>query len=368
VGVNRGFWQGRRVFVTGHTGFKGGWLCLWLQLMGAEVHGYALPPPTQPNFFEAARVGPHMRSTEGDVRDLPRLQASLAAAEAEVVFHLAAQPLVRLSYSAPIETYTTNVIGTAHLLEAVRATGGARAVVCVTTDKCYENHGGTRPFTEQDALGGHDPYSNSKACAELVCAAYRDSYFRPAGAGEQGVALATARAGNVIGGGDFAADRLLPDILCALARNEAVSIRHPHAVRPWQHVLEPLRGYLMLAEQLHTQGTAFAQAWNFGPEQEDCKPVSWIVEEMARRWPKGASWNLSPGAHPHEAQALRLDIGKARQRLGWRPALRLGQALDLVVDWHAALAAGADMRDVSADQIAAYQRRMNDPLEAGLAA
>jgi CDP-glucose 4,6-dehydratase len=366
--MNPEFWRGRRVFVTGHTGFKGSWLCLWLQMMGAEVHGYALPPPTSPSLFELARVGQHITSIEGDVRDLRHLKASLITTDAEIVFHLAAQPIVRLSYTVPVDTYMTNVIGTVNLLEAVRTTGRPRVVVCVTTDKCYENLGGDHPFSEQDRLGGHDPYSNSKACAELVCSAYRDSFFGAAGEGAPTVSLATARAGNVIGGGDFAEDRLIPDILRALVRGEVVSVRHPQSVRPWQHVLEPLRGYLMLAEQLHAQGPAFAQAWNFGPDKDDCKTVSWIVEEMARRWPVGAAWRLSPGTHPHEAQMLRLDIDKAKRHLAWMPALRLTQALDLVIDWHVALEAGADMQEVTTGQIAAYQCRINHRSEAAFAA
>lgn len=362
--MNRAFWSRRRVFITGHSGFKGSWLSLWLQKCGAEVVGYALKPPTEPNLFTVANVISGMRSITGDVRDLAHLRQCIQAARPEVVIHMAAQPLVRLSYVEPVDTYATNVMGTVNLLEAVRLTPGVRAVVCVTTDKCYENHGNEAAYSETDPMGGHDPYSSSKGCAELVCAAYRRSYFHPDRYSEHGVALATARAGNVIGGGDWARDRLAPDILRAFELGEPLRLRHPTAVRPWQHVLEPLRGYLMLAERLHETGPRFSEGWNFGPMQEDAKPVSWIVGEMARRWPGGAKWEAAPGPHPHEANHLRLDIDKAAHRLGWTPALRLSDALDLVIQWANAHRCGHDMRRTTLRQIASFEALLGMPIGA----
>jgi CDP-glucose 4,6-dehydratase len=355
MSVNRDFWRGKRVFLTGHTGFKGGWLALWLQRMGAELTGYALTPPTNPSLFDAARVGEGMVSHIADIRDAAALREAMRAARPEVVLHLAAQPLVRASYDDPVGTYATNVMGTVHLLEAVRATPGVRAVVNVTTDKCYENREWIWPYRETDPMGGYDPYSNSKGCAELVTAAYRSSFFNPALAGEHGVAIASARAGNVIGGGDWALDRLLPDIIAAFAAGQPVVIRSPHAIRPWQHVLEPLSGYLMLAERLFADGPMWGEGWNFGPRLEDARPVSDIVARMTAKWGKGASWRLSEGDHPHEATFLKLDISKATERLGWQPRLRLAQALDFTVEWAQRRAAGEDMREVCLDQIARYQ-------------
>jgi CDP-glucose 4,6-dehydratase len=353
--MNFGFWTGRRVFLTGHTGFKGSWLSLWLQRLGSQVVGYAQAPPTQPDMFTAAGVQHGMRSILGDVCDGAHLQCALKDAQPEVVIHLAAQPLVRLSYAEPVETYATNVMGTVNLLEAVRRTPGVRAVVCVTSDKCYENHGNEAAYRESDPMGGHDPYSSSKGCAELICAAYRHSYFHPSRHRDHGVALATARAGNVIGGGDWAQDRLVPDTLRAFEIAEAVRLRHPNSVRPWQHVLEPLRGYLMLAERLYKDGPAFSDGWNFGSLPEDAKPVSWIVGEMARRWPGGAKWEAAPGPHPHEASHLQLDIEKAARHLAWTPALRLSDALDLVIRWADAYRNCEDMRSITLGQIAAYE-------------
>ncbi|MBK7004384.1 MAG: CDP-glucose 4,6-dehydratase [Burkholderiales bacterium] len=353
--MNPAFWLGRRVFLTGHTGFKGSWMALWLQQLGAQVTGYALDAPTQPNLFDAARVGKGMQSVHGDVRDLPALLRAMQAAKPEIVIHLAAQSLVRLSYDTPVETYATNVMGTVHLLEAVRQTPGVRAVVNVTTDKCYENKEWVWGYRESEPMGGFDPYSNSKGCSELVSAAYRSSFFNPAHHAQHGVALATARAGNVIGGGDWAKDRLIPDILAAFEAGKQVPIRNPHATRPWQHVLEPLRGYLTLAEHLYTDGPAFAEGWNFGPHSDDAKPVEWIVKQLAERWGQGAYWAVDAGNHPHEANYLKLDISKAGQRLHWLPALRLDGALGLIVDWARARQAGADMHATTLAQIAAYQ-------------
>ncbi len=353
--MNPAFWSGKRVFLTGHTGFKGSWLALWLQQLGATVTGFALAPPTQPSLFEVAGVAKGMHSVLGDVRDLPALQRAMQEAKPDIVIHMAAQALVRQSYDTPVDTYATNVMGTVHLLEAVRQTPGVRAVVNVTTDKCYENKEWVWGYRENEPMGGFDPYSNSKGCSELVSAAYRSSFFNPADHARHGVALATARAGNVIGGGDWAKDRLIPDILAAFAAGKQVPIRNPHATRPWQHVLEPLRGYLTLAEHLYTDGPAFAEGWNFGPNGDDAKPVEWIVRQLARRWGQGASWQIDAGNHPHEANYLKLDISKAGQRLHWQPALRLNDALGLIVDWARARQAGADMHTVTLGQIAAYQ-------------
>lgn len=356
--MNPVFWLGKRVFLTGHTGFKGSWLALWLQQLGAAVTGFALTPPTQPSLFEVAEVATGMQSILGDVRDLPALLRAMQAAQPEIVIHMAAQSLVRLSYDTPVETYATNVMGTVHLLEAVRHTPGVRAVVNVTTDKCYENKEWPWGYREVEPMGGFDPYSNSKGCSELVSAAYRSSFFNPADHAHHGVALATARAGNVIGGGDWARDRLIPDILEAFAANRAVQIRNPHATRPWQHVLEPLHGYLTLAERLYSDGSGFAEAWNFGPDGDDANPVEWIVKQLARCWGQGATWQVDRGNHPHEANYLKLDISKAAQRLHWRPVLCLDEALGLVVDWSRAKATGTDMRAYTLEQIATYQRRV----------
>ncbi len=343
-------WSGRRVLVTGHTGFKGSWLSLWLHSLGAEVTGFALPPPTEPSLFEAARIGELVRHVEGDVRDLAALQKAVAEARPEVVFHLAAQPLVRLSYEEPVETYATNVMGTVHLLEAVRQASGVMAVVSITSDKCYENREWVWPYRESDPMGGHDPYSSSKGCAELVTAAWRSSYFA-----HEGPLLASVRAGNVIGGGDWAADRLVPDLVRAFEAGLSPLIRSPDSVRPWQHVLEALGGYLLLAERLLAGERDFAEGWNFGPADEDARPVSWIVDRMRAAWGGGAADALpDTGARPHEAGLLRLDCSKARAALGWRPALRLEQALDWIVGWHKAVGAGEDARAVTLAQIADY--------------
>lgn len=350
------FWHGRRVFLTGHTGFKGSWLSLWLQHMGAELTGFSLKAPTTPSLFELAKVSRGMQSITGDIRDVDSLKSSLKAARPEIVIHMAAQSLVRQSYQSPIETYSTNVMGTVHLLEAVRQSDTVRAVVNVTSDKCYENREWTWGYRENDHMGGYDPYSNSKGCAELVSAAYRSSFFNPSDYGRHGVALATARAGNVIGGGDWAKDRLIPDILSAFASGNKVQIRHPDAVRPWQHVLEPLSGYLALAQSLAEKGSAFATGWNFGPNDEDAKSVGWIVKQMAARWGKGAGYVIDQGEHAHEANYLKLDISKARTQLNWRPELRLNDALDMIVDWAKAQQSGADISALTEQQISSYQK------------
>lgn len=352
--VSPDFWRGKRVFLTGHTGFKGGWLSIWLQSLGAQVTGFSLAPPTTPSLFDQARVAEGITSVIGDIRDFAALRDAMARAQPEIVIHMAAQPLVRLSYDEPVATYATNVMGTVHLLEAVRGVGGVRAVVNVTTDKCYENREWTWGYRETDGLGGHDPYSNSKACSELVTSAYRQSFLA-----KGNTAVGSARAGNVIGGGDWATDRLLPDLLRAFEKDAPVVIRNPHAVRPWQHVLEPLCGYLTLAQRLYERGDEAAEPWNFGPHDQDSRPVQWIVDRMVRTWGEGATWRLDGRDHPHEAGLLKLDISKARQRLGWQPRWDLAMALSQVVAWHRAWLAGEDARQLCLRQIADYTRSTN---------
>ncbi len=359
MAVKSEFWRGKRVFLTGHTGFKGSWLSLWLQSLGAQVAGYALPAPTNPSLFDIARVADGMDSVIADIRDLTSLHRAMQSAQPEIVIHMAAQPLVRESYRNPVDTYATNVMGTVNLLEAVRHTPGVKAVVNITTDKCYENREWVWGYRENEPMGGYDPYSNSKGCAELVSAAYRSSFFNPGDYERHGVALATVRAGNVIGGGDWAQDRLIPDILSAFEAGTSVHIRNPHSIRPWQHVLEPLRGYLTLAERLFERGAAYAEAWNFGPRDEDAKPVGWIVEQLASLWGPGANWQIDAGEHPHEAHFLKLDISKARSLLDWNPALNLQQALELIVAWTQARQARQDMRQATLSQIQAYQALSN---------
>ena len=348
--MNPDFWRGKRVFLTGHTGFKGGWLSLWLQAMGAEVHGYALKPPTETNLFTVAVIEKGMaNSVIADIRDADKLRQVMMLADPEIVFHLAAQPLVRYSYAQPAETYAVNVMGTVYLLEAVRATPGVKAVVNVTTDKCYENREWVWGYRENEAMGGYDPYSSSKGCAELVTSAYRQSFLQPAG-----IALASARAGNVIGGGDWAADRLIPDFLRAMDAGETLKIRSPHSTRPWQHVLEPLSGYLTLAERLYTEGMSFAEAWNFGPKDEDARPVGWIVERMAEMR-KDVMWQCDGALQPHEANYLKLNSSKANSLLNWQPRWRLKTALQKTLEWHGAWRNGADMRAVTLAQVVDYQ-------------
>jgi len=349
------FFHGKKILLTGHTGFKGSWLSLWLQSMGAEVVGYALAPPTMPSLFEEAKVGQGMVSVIGDIRDLEHLRTVFAEHQPEIVIHMAAQPLVRYSYIEPVETYSTNVMGTVNLLEAVRSTPSVKAVVNVTTDKCYENREWAWGYRENEAMGGYDPYSSSKGCAELVTAAYRQSFFQLSTLNPQlSTALASARAGNVIGGGDWAEDRLIPDIMRAIGEGRPVHIRNPHAIRPWQHVLEPLSGYLLLAQKLYEQGATFAEGWNFGPNDADAKSVQWIVERLTASWGEGASWVLDGGKHPHEAHYLKLDCSKAKGRLDWHPRWHLDEALAKIVDWQKSYQQGADMKAITLEQIADY--------------
>ena len=349
--MNASFWRGRKVFLTGHTGFKGGWLSLWLQSLGAELTGFSLEPATNPSLFKVANVEHGMTSLIGDIRDGESVMRAMKDARPEVVVHMAAQPLVRYSYDHPVETYSTNVMGTVHLLEAVRAVGTVRSVVIVTSDKCYENKEWVWGYRENEPMGGYDPYSNSKGCAELVVSAYRSSYFNLTNYEKHGVAIASARAGNVIGGGDWAANRLVPDILRSVEADRPVEIRNPHAIRPWQHVLEPLMGYLMLAEKLHEKGIELSEGWNFGPNEEDAKPVGWIVEKITGLWGNNASWALDGQEHPHEAHHLKLDCSKAKSRLGWHPRLNIEQAIQNIIVWHRAYLSGEDMRDLTFNQI-----------------
>jgi CDP-glucose 4,6-dehydratase len=353
-----GFWSGKRVFVTGHTGFKGGWLSLWLNHLGATVKGFGLDPPTDPSFFEAARVESAAESVIGDIRDSVLLARELASFAPTIVFHLAAQPIVRSSYDDPIETYSTNVLGTVNLLEAVRKTSSVRAVVNVTSDKCYENKEWIWGYRETEPMGGYDPYSSSKGCAELVNSAYLQSFFNPAQFAKHRVALASARAGNVIGGGDWAPHRLFPDIMCAFAEGRTVGIRNPHAVRPWQHVLEPLGGYLTLAERLFADGPSFTGAWNFGPREEDCRPVKYVLALAQSAWEKPTRWEdqSDPNA-PHEAGFLRLDISKAQHVLGWSPRWNLKEAVEASAAWYRAAKRSEDMQAFSLAQIEQYSAR-----------
>jgi len=329
------FWNKKRVFLTGNTGFKGSWMSQWLLSMGAVVTGFALKPPTQPSLFVKLGLSDSLSWTEGDVRNAEAVSKAMKLAKPEIVIHMAAQALVRESYLDPVGTYATNVMGSVHVLDAIRQIGGIRAVVNVTTDKCYENQEWPWGYRENEPMGGYDPYSNSKGCAELVTLAYRRSFFNPAGYGkDHQVAVASARAGNVIGGGDYAKDRLIPDIIRSLQQNEKVKIRSPHAIRPWQHVLEPLSGYLLLAQKLYNDGIKFAEAWNFGPRDDDARPVEWIVRELCKLWAHSKGYEIDANPQPHEATYLKLDISKARSHLGWHPRWDLSEALERIVDWY----------------------------------
>lgn len=352
--MERSFWSGKRVLLTGHTGFKGGWLALWLTELGAEVTGLALPPATDPSLFVAARIAARIDHREGDIRDLAVLRRAFQSARPDIAIHMAAQPLVRRAYAEPVYTYATNVLGTVHFLEAVREQPTVRVAVVVTSDKCYSSQAGIWGLRENDPMGGDDPYSSSKGCAELVTAAYRHSFF-PIGAGKPGTAIASARAGNVVGGGDWSEDRLVPDAMRALARGAIPQIRNPDAVRPWQHVLEPLCGYLLLARRLWAEPGRFAEGWNFAPDPEDAQPVRRVVERLCGLWGVKVEWQVQPGSHPTESLALRLDSTKARALLGWRPRWRLEQALQAAVAWHREFLAGGDMQRTMLRQIAEYE-------------
>lgn len=347
------FWHGKRVLLTGHTGFKGSWLSLWLQSLGSTLCGLAQNPPTEPALFKVAEVEKGMEHRVADIRDLVAVTTQIKEFQPEIIFHLAAQPLVRHSYRHPVETYSTNVMGTVNVLEAARHSGSVKALVNITTDKCYENREWFYGYREDAPMGGHDPYSNSKGCAELVTSAYRKSFLKDAG-----IAVGSARAGNVIGGGDWASDRLIPDILHALENGESVMIRNPFAIRPWQYVLEPLSGYLLLAESLYQDGQTNAEGWNFGPNDEDARTVKWIVEYLCNNWGSDASWILQPGDHPYESNFLKLDISKSYQRLGWAPRWGLEAALRSVTEWHKSWLDGKDMHAVCLAQIKQFESRV----------
>lgn len=352
---NAYFWKCRRVFLTGNTGFKGSWLSLWLQRLGAELTGYALPPPTKPSLFEIAKVGDGMRAISGDICDQKALENALEVASPEIVIHMAAQPLVRRSYSDPSETYRTNIMGTVSLFEAIRKTPSVRAVINVTTDKCYENREWIWGYRENDSLGGYDPYSSSKACSELITTAYRNSFFNPKTPLSKKVFIASARAGNIIGGGDWATDRLVPDIIAAFTREQPAILRYPEARRPWQHVLEPLCGYLLLAERLFENNDKFFGAWNFGPQDQDVESVAQLADLMVKLWHKPASWQIDKEQVAYEATILKLDTSKARHELGWQTHIRLKDALIMTIDWIRAYQNKSDMRQFTQQQIAAYE-------------
>ncbi len=348
------FYSGKRVFLTGHTGFKGSWLCLWLHALGAKVTGYSLDPPTRPSLFELGRVHDLVSSVIADVRNRESLTSAINMAQPEIVIHMAAQPLVLESYRAPVDTYSINVMGTVNFLEAVRACRSVKAVLNVTTDKCYENREWVWGYRENESLGGYDPYSSSKACSELVTSAYRNSFFNPHKYDVHGVGLASARAGNVIGGGDWAPDRLLPDCIRAILKGEKIVVRSPHSIRPWQHVLEPLSGYLTLIRRLYEDGPRYAQAWNFGPDDSDARPVEWLVERICKKWGGDASYTIDDSMQPHEAHHLRLDCSKARAELGWNPRWNVEKAIESIIEWTLAYKQGKDMRAVCLKQIQEY--------------
>lgn len=348
------FWQGKRVFLTGHTGFKGSWLSLWLNLMGADVMGYALEPPTTPSMFNLCQLGSTIQSIMADVRDQRAIYEAIIDHKPQIIIHMAAQALVRESYKSPVETYATNIMGTVNLLEAARTCSSLKAIVNVTTDKCYDNKEWVWGYRENEAMGGYDPYSSSKACSELVTASYRNSFFNPENYSQHQVAIASARAGNVIGGGDWANDRLLPDCFRAILNGEPVHIRSPFAIRPWQHVLEPLGGYLILAQRLFEKGTAYAEAWNFGPDDRDAQPVENIINKICALWGSEASYTVDKGVHPHEAQYLKLDCSKAKTRLNWQPRWGIEEALAKTVEWMKAYQNGADLTAVCLKQIKEY--------------
>ncbi|KRE46311.1 CDP-glucose 4,6-dehydratase [Paenibacillus sp. Soil522] len=357
--IDSTFWKGKQVFVTGHTGFKGAWICLWLQAMGAEVTGYALQPSTSPSLYELCGLSSSMNSIIGDIRDRPKLQQAIMASNPDIVIHMAAQPIVRESYQYPVETYEINVLGTVYLLESIRHAvqlgAKIKAIVNVTSDKSYENKEWHWGYREDDTLGGYDPYSNSKACSEMVTSAYRNSFFNPSDYQTHGVSLASVRAGNVIGGGDWAPDRLVPDCIRSLMKGDKIIIRNSTAIRPWQHVLEPLYGYLLLAKSLYEKGPVYAQSWNFGPEDQDVRTVEWVVKELLSHWEGSFEIASSGGEQPHEAKLLKLDCSKAKAELSWYPKWRVEKAISLIVEWTRGFMADEDVKEICLKQIKQYE-------------
>jgi len=353
--MDASFWENKRVLVTGHTGFKGSWLSLWLQTRGANVIGYSLAPPTTPNFFEIGDIARSMTSVHGDIRDLEHFKDTVKTYQPEIIIHMAAQSLVRYSYDHPVETYSTNVMGTVNILDTIRQLGGVKVVLVITSDKCYENRETMVGYKESDPMGGYDPYSSSKGCTELVTTAYTNSFFPPDRFSDHGIAIASTRAGNVIGGGDWGEDRLIPDIMRSCLGDQPLTIRYPDAIRPWQHVLEPLNGYLELAEHMWAHGTGFNGGWNFGPDKDDCKPVHWILETLNNKWNGGIQWEQSSNKNPHEATYLSLDCSKSKQLLGWSPRLNLTTALELLVDWYQGYSNNDNMRDLSINQLTYFE-------------
>jgi len=351
VRLERSFWKNKKVFLTGHTGFKGSWLTIWLNYLGAEVLGFSLDPITNPNLFTEADLSGDLIDIRGDIRDYNKLSRSMSEFQPEIIIHMAAQPLVRYSYKEPIETFTTNIVGTANIFESARNCTSVKAILNVTTDKCYENMEWDRAYTENDTLGGHDPYSSSKACSEIITSAYKKSYLHDAG-----ISIASARAGNVIGGGDWSDDRLIPDILNSFEENKIVVIRNPKSVRPWQHVLEPLSGYLLLVQNLYNFGDVFAQPWNFGPYDKDSKQVEYIVNKIKNIWGNDANWEIDENPNPHEAKYLKLDISKAINNLNWEPKWNLDNAIERIVIWHKSWRNGANVKNLCLKEIEDYEK------------
>ena len=351
--IDQNFWTGKRVFVTGHTGFKGSWLSLWLNHLGSSVRGYALNPPSSPSLFDAAKIYKIIDSNIGDIRDQDLLHNSMVSFNPDILIHMAAQPLVRLSYDEPIETYEVNVIGTAKVLKVARYCSNLKAIINITTDKCYENLGLDKSFSETDPMGGFDPYSSSKGCSELVTASYRSSFLN-----DLGIGVATARSGNAIGGGDWASDRLIPDIIRSFELNKSVIVRNPNSTRPWQHVLEPLSGYLLLAQKLYDDNQEYSESWNFGPNEKDIKPVNWILDKMISLWPN-AHWSLDDNLNPHEASFLTLNITKAKKQLDWKPIWKLDQTLESIINWHKAWKNKEDIKLLCLKEIKEYMQDMN---------
>lgn len=353
--IDKNFWKGKRVLLTGHTGFKGSWLALWLKQLGAELTGFSLPPQTTPNLFELANVSCEMVSLTGNIHDLENIKSIIKKYKPEIIFHMAAQSLVQYSYKNPVETYMTNVIGTVNLFESVRQAGGAKVVVNITSDKCYENKEKREGYKEDEPMGGYDPYSSSKGCAELITAAYRRSFFSPGRFNDHKTAISSVRAGNVIGGGDWSQDRLIPDIVRGIIDKRTIKIRHPHATRPWQYVLEPLSGYLILAQKMWNDGIAFSDSWNFGPDEKDEREVEWIVQNFEKKWQEKINWTIEEDSKFHEAHYLRLDSAKARTKIGWSPVWKINTALEKTVEWYKIFVNAGNIKDITISQIENYE-------------